>query len=263
MKESNEPELNPENISVSLSGHIANGSKMKEPKKIKKRKVLNKWYAGFLYDGSFLKPLTNNDLSRMLRYINDLSLMPGRKFYYGSPEETRALLIFLYVTGARPIEATLMKQEYFQKNKDYVTIYIPTKKKGRARQIVMPSNNHLIGELFKYASSFPLPEMFIFYNYREPYIQNLQEVTTKGVAPIYRHDIRINRMFTKISACIVEGGLPPYYLRHNRFTAMAMNGASSETIMYAKGSRRLDSVFPYLHMQRKRAEEIGELMLKQ
>jgi integrase len=200
----------------------------------------------------------------MLRYIDDLAIIRGRKPYYGSREETRSLIIFLFITGARPIEATLMKREYFQKDKEYITIYIPTKKKGRARQMVFPSNNHFIGELYNYViKNFPLPEMFIFYNYRKPYLQNGYGVASKGETPIYRYDIKINRMFTKISACIVEGGLPPYYLRHNRFTSMVMNGASLESVMYAKGSRRLDSVFPYAHMQRKKAEEIGELMLKQ
>ncbi len=198
----------------------------------------------------------------MLRYVDDLNLLGGRKPYYGSREETRALLIFLFITGARPVEATLMKQEYFRKDKDTITIYIPTMKKGRARQLIFPANNHFIGELYRYAIGFPLPEMFVFFNYRTRYLQNPREVETKGETPIYRHDIRINRMFIRISSCLVEGGLPPYYMRHNRFSVMVMNGANAESIMFAKGSRRLDSVYPYMHLSKNKAQEIGDSMLK-
>jgi len=138
-------------------------------------------------------------------------------------KQERALIITLFLTGARPSELALLKKEDFQKIGNTLWVIIRTKKKGRARRIPLPLKNKYVSELWEYVKNLLLGQK-AFWQYDTWFrIRNL----------VYR---------------VTERKYSPYFFRHNRMSLLAIKGASAQEIKYFKGARTILSVEPYLHL---------------
>jgi site-specific recombinase XerD len=209
-------------------------------------KITNEQYAKFRNKGE-IQLLTLEELEQALNNVNGIL---GRHI-----KEGRALLICLYYTGARPIEVLQLKAMNIYKEGSYIKIEIPTAKKGVPRIISLPSRFKYVKELYVYAQS-NFRERLLFYNYISNYKKNID--TRKGInvyedktAKLYHH---VKKWFKGVR----KGSLSPYFLRHNRFSSLANAGVSPQDIQFLKGGRTQQSVQPYLHLSRKKSEDLAK-----
>jgi site-specific recombinase XerD len=163
-------------------------------------------------------------------------------------QQGRALLICLYLTGARPNECLNLKAHEVKKEDSYIVIQMSGSKRGLPRPIYLQSKNPLVQELFKYAMGV-FPDQYLFYDYRSDYTR----VTMTKEGPKERHEITdsLRYHFKKWFKGVLDSDIPPYFLRHNRFSKLAEAGASDNELMQLKGSRTMDSIQSYKHMSSK------------
>jgi site-specific recombinase XerD len=207
------------------------------------RRIKNVNYRKFLDDG-YIKILSEADINKALLNVKGKNLSAGR-----------SLLIILYFTGCRPVEALNIKAKDLKKEGNYIIVQLKGSKRGLPRPVYLPLKNPMIKELYDYSLKC-YPEVLLFYSFRNNYLRT--SINKKG-------DVRTrNEITDKLRYYmrlwfdnVIEGGIPPYYLRHNRFSKLAQKDASLESIRQLKGSRTLNSVMPYLHLSSKTAKEIG------
>jgi integrase len=173
-------------------------------------------------------------------------------------DQSRALLILLYYTGARPCELLDVRADDVTKDKSYVIIQVRGAKRGLPRPIHLRFSNKLVREAYNYARALPAG-MFLFHKYRGGYERHHK--TKKGEIRVYieRSD-RMRYHVRKWFDGVIKGSIPPYYLRHNRFSKLSMKGITIEDIRFLKGSKTLESVTPYLHLSSATAKKIARHM---
>jgi integrase len=169
--------------------------------------------------------------------------------------EARALVICMYYTGARPNEVLRLVGKDITLVKNDVIIRLKGSKKGVPRPVYLSYTRPLVKEFYKYASAI-FADMFLFWHFRDSYKRTV--MTKKGVIERVDYGNKIRYHFTKWFSCLLDGGVPPYYLRHNRISKLAENGASIEELRMFKGSRTYDSVMPYIHMSTYTAKKISK-----
>lgn len=147
-------------------------------------------------------------------------------------DEEKALLILLYYTGARPIELSLLKPDDVDIDEKSVVVTIRTKKRGRARRLLLPLNKY---------------NKFVY-----EYAKTQHEV----LFPKFVNPHRIRDFVYRIS----DGQLSPYFFRHNRMSLLAMKGADARQIKLFKGAKDIKSVEPYLHLSKREMEQLRDLM---
>lgn len=161
-------------------------------------------------------------------------------------QEGRALVITLYYTGARPNEVLSLYGEDISKEGAYIKIRLPASKRGLPRIFFIPYKLELAKELYIYSRGI-FPKMLLFRNFRNNYIRN--SVTKKGVPKQYTSTAdKLRYYFSKWFDSVIEGGINPYYLRHNRFSSLSEAGVPLETLRQLKGAKSINSVYPYLHL---------------
>jgi site-specific recombinase XerD len=209
----------------------------------KKGRIKNKWYRQFLDEG-IIRTLSEDDIIKALDNV---------KGNYSA--EGKALLTTLYYTGARPIEVLDLKAKDIIKKNSYVLIKLRGAKKGKPRTIYLRYSLPLAKELYKYATTV-YNEMFLFFHYRSSY---KREVTSnKGETKVvYETTAKLRYWFKKWFSNVLDDGISPYFLRHNRFSKMMEAGLSIEEIKQMKGSRTTSSVEPYLHLSSRTAKKIA------
>lgn len=188
-----------------------------------------------------------------------IDLIPGSEFAsmikkveHKTQDQARALVILLYITGCRPVEAIDLNPENFDKKGKKIELTIPTKKGGRARILFLPENKYTL-ELYNYSKKFPVG-FFLFYSFRSKARNWVTWDTKKG-----RKNKAYVRTNTKIRHWFKKWfNVTPYFFRHNRFSAMAMQGASMQEIASVKGAKDLKSVMPYLHLSTKQAKKMSK-----
>ena len=210
-------------------------------------KITNKNYRNFMDKGE-IELLTQEELKEAL---NNVKGIHGKHI-----KEGRSLLIVLYYTGCRPIEALMLKGKDIYKEGSYIKINIPTAKKGKTRKISLPYRLKYPRELYHFTQS-NFEERFLFYNYRSNRIKTYK---TKDSTEKEYKDLSSKLRFhvMKWFKSIREGSITPYFLRHNRFSQLANAGVESVDIQFLKGGRRIDSVDPYLHLSKKKSEELAK-----
>ena len=161
----------------------------------------------------------------------------------------RAFLIALYYTGARPVELLQLKPTHFEKKKSYLNIHIPTAKRGKPRMISIPMARKYVTELFKYANSL-FDEVYIFYELASKRTRTSQSKSGE----IKEYVIITDRIYYYIKKWL---DVNPYFLRHSRMSSLMQSGIDLIGLQQFKGSKRPDSVMPYLHMSSQMAEKIG------
>jgi len=210
--------------------------------------VKNKHYRTFLEQGDF-KIITEDHIKKALENVKGIH---GQHI-----QEGRALLIFLYYTGARPIEAFHTKAGNFERELKHVKIRVPTAKGGKMRSIRLPCTQRysLVRELADYVFSLP-PFVYPFWHYRSKH-HRVREY--KGTTKHYHESTdKLRYHFSKWFAGILEEPIPPYYLRHNRFSQLAEAGVRIEDLRFFKGGRGLNSVMPYFHMSKQKSVNISK-----
>jgi len=190
----------------------------------------------------------------------------------GSIEQSKAMLIAFYYTGARPSElvdvlARHIEQKKYSRQWVY-EIKLQTLKRGITRTIPIPKNKQTT-MLYEYAKK-QFPEAFIFFAFRSlsknkvHWIQN-KDMIIKENGEI-RHDTyteyktkEYTRKGKKVNDYIIQWtGYPAYFFRHHRFSYMSDKGASDNDIQFFKGAKSPASVEPYKHMSTKRKEKLAK-----
>lgn len=207
------------------------------------QKITNTNYRAFLDRGE----ITTIDEEQITQALKNIK---GRHARQG-----RSLLIALYLTGARPNEILQLRGKNISKQKGYFTIFVPASKGGLSRTIYVPANSPLTKELYEYCSSL-FPEMLLFYNYSNNYTRTV--LTQKGIKTRKETTDKLRYYVKKWFTGIIDNSISPYYLRHNRFSKLAMSGVNTEQIRILKGAKDIASVTPYVHLSSTEAKKIAK-----
>lgn len=208
--------------------------------------IHNPAYREFL-DKNKITPLTQPELSQALTQV---------KGKY--PKAGRAMIILLYYTGCRPVEALMLKSEDVQHDGQNLIVSLKTAKRGVAREVYLPLRNAHIKELRDFAYSTP-PGVKLFYGY----ISKAIHVKKNYKGDFYmlpQTTARLHYFFRQWFKGIRD--ITPYFLRHNCFSRLAELGHSELDIKYVKGAKSTDSVQPYLHISSVKAKKMSSSMGK-
>jgi|SRR6056297_111329 len=205
------------------------------------QRIKNVNYRQFL-DSGIIEPIGENEIKQALDNIE------GNK-----KEESQALLICMYYTGGRPVEILDLRSQDIEVKKHWVIVHFPGRQAGKKstmpRQIHLNKRLPFVKILANYAQRLP-PPMRLFHNFKGAYHRKRSIETT------YKIRYYINKWFEGV----VKESIPPYFLRHNRFSKMAMSGASDRDIQYMKGAKDIKSVQPYAHLSLKRAKKVSRFI---
>lgn len=207
-------------------------------------KISNKNYRQFL-DSGIITLIGTDRLTQALDNIKEKYTREGR-----------ALLITLYYTGARPNEVLRLKAEDIKKESSFITIQVPGSKGGLPRKVYIPLSRKYIMELLHYSKSWP-ENYILFYHYQSKYVRKV--INKKGV--MLRKDIsnKLGYYVRKWFNGVLDESISPYYLRHNKFSQLAMKGATMDMIRQVKGSRTFESCMAYIHMSTDLAKKAARL----
>lgn len=204
-------------------------------------KVTNINYRNMIEKG-IIKILMIEDIKKALDNITGKHRLMGRAF-----------IILYYYTGARPIELFKLKGRDIKREGNKLLINIPGAKKGLPRTITLFYNRPLIAEFYNYVLGC-MPEMFLFYGFKGE-----RKTIIKGKEYI-DSTYKLRYYFNKWFENVIEGGIPPYYLRHNRFSKSIMEGATPEQIKYLKGAKTMKSVEPYIHLSIQESKKLSKFL---
>lgn len=212
------------------------------------KRITNPNYVRFLIEND-IKLLKWRDIKKAL----DRTEGPYRK-------QARALILTLYYTGARPNEVLRLRPKDFDKHKtNWVRIKVPGSKRGMPRILSIPLTLPGISELWDYSQSFPFEDFYIFFRYRSTHKR--QYISKSGATIEYPElSNRLYYHFKRWFKDVLQDSIPPYYLRHNRLSALAQNGASLTDLKNWKGARRFASIEPYVHMSSESSERVGKIL---
>lgn len=202
-------------------------------------KITNKRYRQFLDDG-IIDLLTENNIRAASHNI---------KGKYS--REGKALLITMYYTGARPNEVLNLRGRDIFKEDSYIVIKMSGSKGGKPRPIYIPYRKELARIVYNYSMGV-FPDMFLFLNYRSNHKKHIKGKEYTELS----HNIRYH--FSRWFKGVIDGGVTPYFLRHNKFSKLAQSGVSMEDIKNLKGAKRIASVDPYCHMSTKSAKSLAK-----
>lgn len=159
--------------------------------------------------------------------------------------EGRALLITLYYTGARPNEVLRLYGRDIKKVGSYVVLQVPASKSGLPRPISLQSKIGKVQELYKFAMG-SYPDLYLFPNYQSKYIRKDKVEISNSLR------YHFNKWFKGVFE------VPPYYLRHNRFSSLMVEGCTQEEVRFLKGGKTLASVTPYLHFSTAESKKLAK-----
>jgi site-specific recombinase XerD len=163
--------------------------------------------------------------------------------------EARALLICLYMTGARPSEVLDLKSDQFIKQGQSLHIKLDTKKHGQPRQLILNMKEPFIKELYLYVSKL-MPGTNVFVHYKNRYIR------VRGIKTYEETTGKLGYYFKKWFKNL-ENPVNPYFLRHSRLSQLSQSGASLEELLWFKGAKSIESVMPYVHQSSAIAKKLG------
>lgn len=205
-------------------------------------KIKNQLYRDFL-DNGVISMLGENDILKALENITETTK---------HAKEGRALLITLYYTGARPNEVLNLKGKDFKRTGNYLIVSMPSSKGGVARPIYLSLSKPMVKELHNYIVTL-MPEILVFFQFRNKYTR--LKTNRKGNTVISTSITDKLRYYFK--RWFPETEIPPYYLRHNRFSKLSEKGLTPTEIMQIKGAKSIESVRPYLHLSTHTAKKIS------
>jgi len=171
-------------------------------------------------------------------------------------KEGAALLLLLYYTGARPNEVLNLRAKDVVKKQNHLLVSLRGSKGGLPRTIHLPFARRLVKKIYDYVCTV-YDELFLFHNYRTIYVRRRKNVAGDKTL-LYEESTNLLRYyFKKWFKGVVDDPIPPYYLRHNRFSQLSMAGIDLQHIRMLKGSRSVESVMPYVHLSTKMSKHIA------
>jgi len=99
--------------------------------------------------------------------------------------------------------------------------------------------------------------MYLFPHFRSKTKRTNVYYTKKGERKIKNYDYVSNGLWYHFDKWF-EGEINPYFFRHNRFSKLMEAGGTMEEVMFLKGAKSMESVRPYIHMSKKKSEEIAK-----
>lgn len=211
-------------------------------------KIKNKHYRKFLDEGE-IDLVTPADF--------DAAIEAASTGIYGKHRDiSRALLVTLYYTGCRPAEALkVCGKDIDTSDHTFLKVKLKTLKMGRPRTVYIPRKLPYVADLEALALR-TYPDMLLFYPFISKSVK-LYKTRNGEVKTFTETSTRLRYYFRKWFAHLPGGAVSPYFLRHNRFSSLALEGAAPQDIQLLKGAKDLSSVSPYLHMSTKKARDIG------
>lgn len=206
-------------------------------------KITNKNYRGFI-DTGLINIISVDMITQAMDNIKGNNMAMGR-----------ALLITLYYTGARPAEVLELKTGDLIQEGNYLVIKLIGKKRGLTRSLYFNFKLRHIKELHKYTQSL-MPNMYLFWSFKNHY-KGVYKLKSGNIATREETTSKLRYYFKKWFKDVIEGGISPYYLRHNRFSQLSMAGVNMSDLRLFKGARRLDSVLYYTHLSSTGAKNIS------
>lgn len=173
-------------------------------------------------------------------------------------DEHKALLIFQYISGCRPVELSNLTRDRFDLTEVYdgISVRIPKSKKGYERMIVIPVCNEetewlrnvYLKDMFP--KEYVFPELTKRKNPRD-FFQYLNRRTGVGR---FHDDNGVDRLYP----------FHAYFFRHNIASLLYQNGASDMLVKFYQGKKLGDyrsSTTSYIHGSLQIANEV-KLVLK-
>ncbi len=154
--------------------------------------------------------------------------------------EYRMLFTLVYFTGSRPVELRNLRVEDFKidESKKIMFVRLHPAKKGIIRMFPLPLRYPEVKEIASYIKHFDVGTV-VFPNFSMK--KNPSDILYYHWK---KHGVNIR----------------PYYLRHNRFSLLAMMGVESTVIRILKGAKSLNSVTYYEHLNPRKVEEVASLL---
>lgn len=208
------------------------------------QRVKNKLYREFL-DNGLIQTIPEAEFNNMLNGVN------GK--HGKSIKEARALCIALYYTGARPVQILRQTGRDYTREKNFLIVKCKPAKKGMPSTIYLNINKPMVKELSEYALGV-YPDLLLFRTYANKYTR-LYISKKKEVKEIISNSDKLRYYFKK---WFKTKDIVPYFLRHNRFSRLAENGATMEQLRMMKGARSFNSVTPYLHLSTDTAKSVSK-----
>lgn len=217
---------------------------------IKMTKIKNVNYRNML-DKHIIKLVTEQDIFRAFENVD-----------MKRQAEHKAFLALYFGTGARPAELLALKGKNFIKDGAFIKVeLLQTLKRGAPRIIWLPIKRPLNQYIAKYVFGI-MPEMYVFYSLRGRSVQKRTYVNKKTGAvreTIYIDtSYKLKNWFKRWFNGVIDGGITSYYLRHNRFSKMAMDGFTDMDIMNMKGGKTMESVRPYVHYSKDKGKKLSK-----
>lgn len=197
-----------------------------------------------------------------------ISIFPPKEFEKVHKDITdpfgQELVTVLYYTGCRPVQVLSndpkepnlsFTTDNITKENNHLKIVIPPAKNGLPFTFYLDMNKYGIKQLWATVQKLP-PKTFIFAKYSQSYVR--KKTNAKGEVKYYveRSDL-MRYYFKKWFGKFSDNPIPPYFLRHSRFSSISENGGSPESIMFAKGSKSMESVRPYMHISKDKAMKLN------
>lgn len=221
-----------------------------EETNIVNQRIKNKYYRQFIDDGE-IELVTYEMFKQALNNIDNINT--GR--YAQHKQQQKALLTILYYTGCRPAEALIIQAKDINKKGAYITIHLHTLKRGKPRVMYLPLRDKPeIKAIYDYASKV-FPTLYLFHNFKCKYVR---KVTKRNGEIVYNAETsaRLRNYFKVWFKGILD--ITPYYLRHNRFSKLALAGVSMQQLRLIKGAKSLESLTPYIHLSSAEAKKVAK-----
>lgn len=210
-----------------------------------RKKITNEHYKEFLEKGQ-IRIINETDIKTAIAGID-----------HDHKDQAANLLIVLYYTGARPNEVlNLRAKDITLEGSSYVCVSLKGSKGGLPRKIRIQYKRPLAKSLYRYAQKL-IPEQYLYWYFRSEQIK-----THRGKNGTKTYIVTTTRLYYHIRKWlkpVLPDGIPPYFLRHSRFSGISERGGSMEDIMHMKGSKTMSSVRPYLHMSKDRSKKLARI----
>jgi integrase len=175
-------------------------------------------------------------------------------FIHKYKDAGRALLILLYYTGCRPIEALGLTRESFRKDGVRLWVIFPAAKKGELGSLMLPISNSHIRELASFALQGWSPGYPIFFRLSGNAKRTVKKKHSKtGEIRIHEYREKTHKVRHLVKKFF---GTTSYFFRHNRFSRASLKGASLKDIMELKRAKTEASCYPYLHFSKARKAKL-------
>lgn len=207
-------------------------------------KIKNINYRKFLDKGE-IEFITSDQLKQAINNI-------GGKY----KNEGRALLIVLYYTGCRPVEALGLLAKDIYREDNYIRIKLKGSKRGLPRTPHLPYGLEYVKELYKFASG-RFPDMFLFANFSNNY-RRLHKSKSGEIKEYIEHSNKVYYYVKKWFNGVIEDSISPYFIRHNRFSKLSEKGIDLNHLRMLKGSKTFDSIIPYQHLSSNLSKKIAK-----